>query len=93
METNYFLCANPFLSKVVQPNKVKINGQNYKGFYPSPVLMKLDAKMYHYCHVSLSNLKMMLFSHVSVLLTVVPNEFLVPNSRNAILNNSEEYYI
>ena len=46
-ETNYFLFANPFPAKVVQPNIVKIKGHNYfKGVYPSIVLMNLDARIY-----------------------------------------------
>ena len=43
-ETNYFLCANPFPAKVVEPNVVKIKGHNFTGVYPSPVFMKLDAR-------------------------------------------------
>ena len=46
-----------------------------------------------YCHVCLSNLKVRLFSLVSVIFTVIQNEWLATNSRNAILNNFEEYYI
>ena len=43
-----------------------------------------------YCHDCLSNLKMMLFSHVSVVLTVTQNAWLATNSQNTILNNLEE---
>ena len=43
-ETNYFLCANPFPEKAVEPNIVKIKGHNFTGVYPSPVVMNLDAK-------------------------------------------------
>ena len=35
----------------------------------------------------------MLFSHFSVLLTIVKNERPATNSKNAILNNFEEYYL
>ena len=37
------------------------------------------------------NLKMGLFCHDSVILNVIQNEWLSTNSRNAILNNFEEY--
>ena len=43
-KTNYFLCANPFPAKVVEPNIVKIKGHNFTGVYPSHVLMKLGAR-------------------------------------------------
>ena len=43
-ETNYFLCANLLLAKVVQPKIVKKKGQYLTGVYPSPVLLKLDAR-------------------------------------------------
>ena len=33
-----------------------------------------------------------LFSHFSVILTIVINEWLATNSQNAILNNFVEYY-
>ena len=47
-ETNYFVCANPFPAKIVEPNIDKIKGHNFTGVYPSPVVMNLDArKMYH----------------------------------------------
>ena len=44
METNYFLCANPFPPKVVELNIVKIRGHNSTWVYPSPMLMTLDAR-------------------------------------------------
>ena len=40
-----------------------------------------------YCHVCFSNLKMRLFSHVSVIFIFILNEWPETNSRNAILNN------
>ena len=43
-ETVYFLCANPFPAKVIEPYIVKFKGHNFKGVYPSPVLIKLDAR-------------------------------------------------
>ena len=40
----------------------------------------------------LINLKDKLFSCISVILSVVQNEWLATDSQNAILNNFEEYY-
>ena len=44
-----------------------------------------------YCHVCFSKIKLRLFSHFSVILTYVKNEWLATNSQNAILNNFEEH--
>ena len=46
-----------------------------------------------YCQVCFSNLKMRLFSQVSLIFTVIQSVWLATNSQNAILNNFEEYYI
>ena len=46
-ETNYFFWANPFPTKVVESNIVKIKGHSFTGVYPSPVLMKLEARKYN----------------------------------------------
>ena len=47
-----------------------------------------------YCHVCFSEIKLRLFSHFSVILTIiVKNEWLATNTQNAILNNFEEYYM
>ena len=43
-------------------------------------------------NASFSKIKLRLFSHFSVILTIVKNEWLATNSQNAILNNFEEYY-
>ena len=48
--------------------------------------------MYHIVMFVHQNLKMMLFSHVLVIFTVIQNKRLATNNRNAILNNFEEYY-
>ena len=48
--------------------------------------------MYQIIMFVYQNLNMRLFSHVSVIFTVIINEWLATNSRNAILNNFEEYY-
>ena len=47
--------------------------------------------MYHIVMFAYQNLKMRLFSHDSVIFNVIQNEWLSTNSRNAILNNFEEY--
>ena len=44
------------------------------------------------CQVCFSNLKLKLFSHVSVIFTVIQNVWLATNSQNAILNNFEDYF-
>ena len=45
MEEIYFLLhANLFPAKVAEPNIVIIKGHNFTGVFPSPVLMKLDAR-------------------------------------------------
>ena len=49
--------------------------------------------MYHIVMFDYQNLKMMLFSHVLVIFTVIQNKCLALSNRNAILNNFEEYYI
>ena len=92
-KTNYFLCANPFSAKVVEPNIVQIKGHNFTGVYPSPVLIKLDARNVSICHVCLSNLKIRMFSQVSQIFTVIQKEWLTTNGQTAIPNNFEEYYI
>ena len=57
-EKHYFVCADSFPVKAVEPNVVKINEHYFTGVYPSPVLMNLDArKCIIYCHVCLSKLK------------------------------------
>ena len=43
-ESNYFFLANSFSAKVVESNIVKIKGHNFTRVFPSPVLMKLDAR-------------------------------------------------
>ena len=91
-ETNSFICANSLQAKVVEPNIVKIKGHNFTGVYPSPVLMKLDARKCIILSCFLSNLKMRLFSRVSVIFTVIQNKWLATKSQNSILNDFEEYY-
>ena len=49
--------------------------------------------MYHIVMFVYNNLKMKLFNHISVIFTFIQNEWQATNSRNAILNYSEEYYI
>ena len=49
--------------------------------------------MYHIVMFIYQNLKMMLFSHVLMIFTVIQNKWLANNNRDAILNNFEEYYI
>ena len=92
-ETNYFSCANPFPAKVVEPNIVIIKGHNFTGVYPSPVVMDLDAKNVSNYDVVYQNLNMRLFSHVSVIYTVIQNKWLATNSRNTFLNIFEDYYM
>ena len=48
--------------------------------------------MYHIVMFVNQNLKMRLFSHVSVIFNVILNEGLATSSRNSILNNFEECY-
>ena len=91
-ETNFSLWANPFPAKVVESNIVKIKGHNFTGVYPSPVLMKLDARKCIILSCFFLKNKLRLFSHFSVILPIVKNEWLATNSQNAILNNFEEYY-
>ena len=55
--------------------------------------MNLDAKNVSNFPVCLSKLKYEVVFHVSVFFTIIQNEWLATNSRNAILNNFEEYYI
>ena len=38
------MCKSIFSKGIVEPNIVKIKGQNFTGVYPSPVLMNLDAR-------------------------------------------------
>ena len=87
-----FLVCNSILAKVAEPNIVKIKGHIFTGVYPSLVLMILDASKYTILSC-LSNLKMRLLSHVSVIFTVIQIELKTSISQNAILDNFEEYYI
>ena len=91
-ETNYFFWANPFPTKVVESNIVKVMGHSFTGVYPSPVLMKLEARKYNILSCLFLKSKLRLFSHFSVILTIVKNEWLATSSQNAILHNVEEYY-
>ena len=49
--------------------------------------------MYHIVMIVCQNLMMRIFSHVFVIFTVIQNEWLEINSRNAIVNNFEEHFI
>ena len=86
-EINDFFRANPFPAKVEESNIVKIKGHNFTGVYPSPSLMKLDARKCIIFSCSfLKKKQLRLFSHFSVILTIVKNEWLATYSQNAILN-------
>ena len=88
---NYVLYAKPFPAKVVEPNKVKIKGHNFTGVYPSPVLMKMDARKCIILSCLFIKLKDQVFSQVSLIFTVIRNKLLATNSPNSILNDFEEY--
>ena len=88
-----FLMCKSISSKGGRAKHSQNQGTYFIGVHPSPVLMKLDARKCIILSCLFIRLKdEAVFSCFSVF-TFVQNEWLATNSQNAILNNSEEYYI
>ena len=93
-ETNYFLCANLFPAKGVEPNIVKIKGHYFKGVFSSLILMKLDARKCIILSCLFIKIKdEVVFSCFSDLHFFFQNVWLATNSQNAVLNKFEDYCI
>ena len=86
------LTCKSISSKCSRAKNSQFKGHYFAEVYSSPVLMTLMQENASYCHVYSSNLKMRLFSYVSIIFTGIQNELLATNSKNAILSNVLEYY-
>ena len=87
-----FLMCKSISSKGSVARQSQNQGALFTRVYPSPVLMKLDARKYIILSCLLIKLTDELFSHVSLIFTIILNEWLATNGQHAILNNFEKNY-